>query len=72
MTEMPIYTKVFRWERSMPQYTCGHLKRLQQIREIQNGFKGLYLTGAAYEGIGIPDCIREGSRIGQEMAESFA
>jgi len=69
---MPIYTKVFRWERSMPQYTCGHLDRLQQIREIQNGFKGLYLTGAAYEGIGIPDCIREGSRIGQEMAHSFS
>ena len=69
---IPIYTKVFRWERSMPQYTCGHLDRLQQIREIQNGFKGLYLTGAAYEGIGIPDCIREGSRIGQEMAHSFS
>ena len=72
MTQAPIYTKVFRWERSMPQYTCGHLDRLQQIRKCEQDFKGLYLTGAAYEGIGIPDCIREGTRIGQELAESFA
>jgi oxygen-dependent protoporphyrinogen oxidase len=69
---VPFYTKVYRWERSMPQYTCGHLNRLQRIRESQKAFKGLYLTGAAYEGIGIPDCIREGTRIGQELAQSFS
>jgi len=72
MTQVPFYTKVYRWERSMPQYTCGHLDRLQRIRESQKAFKGLYLTGAAYEGIGIPDCIREGTRIGQELAHSFS
>ena len=71
MTQPPIYTKVFRWERSMPQYTCGHLDRLQHIRASEQDFKGLYLTGAAYEGIGIPDCIREGTRVGKELAESF-
>ena len=72
MTHMPIYTKVFRWERSMPQYTCGHLDRVRKIREIQQSLKGLYLTGAAYEGIGIPDCIREGFRTGRDLADSFA
>ena len=71
MTHAPVYTEVFRWERSMPQYTCGHLNRLERIREIQNVFKGLYLTGAAYEGIGIPDCIREGTRVGQDLAHSL-
>ena len=65
MTQAPLYTKVYRWERSMPQYTCGHLNRLQQIRDSQKLFQRLYLTGAAYEGIGIPDCIREGTRIGK-------
>lgn len=72
VTQAPLYTKVYRWERSMPQYTCGHLDRLQQIRENLKPLKRLHLTGAAYEGIGIPDCIRDGTRIGQELAQSFA
>ena len=72
ITQEPTYTKVFRWDRGLPQYTCGHLDRLQHIRKSLQAFNGLYLTGAAYDGIGIPDCIREGSRVGKELVQSFA
>ena len=72
ITKKPLSTSVFRWDRSMPQYTCGHLDRVQRIREEVNSFQRLYLTGAAYEGIGIPDCIREGTRVGKEVVHSFS
>ena len=67
----PLYSKVYRWDRSMPQYTCGHLDRIQGIRTEVQSLQGLYLTGAAYEGIGIPDCIRDGTRVGKEVVNSF-
>jgi oxygen-dependent protoporphyrinogen oxidase len=57
---IPRYTEVNRWERAMPQYRLGHLRRLQDIEQALDRFPGLVLTGAAYRGIGIPDCISDG------------
>ncbi|MGH7232931.1 MAG: protoporphyrinogen oxidase, partial [Nitrospiraceae bacterium] len=45
----------------MPQYTVGHLDRLAKIQGALRPCRGLYLTGAGYRGIGIPDCIRDGA-----------
>ena len=72
ITKEPLYRKTYRWDRSMPQYTCGHLDRIQRIRKEGQSFQRLYLTGAAYEGIGIPDCIRDGARVGKEVVQSFS
>ncbi len=55
----PFHVEVYRWPRAMPQYLCGHRDRVRRIRQRVAGYPGLYLTGAAYEGIGIPDCIRD-------------
>ncbi len=57
----PTYVEINRWERGMPQYTLGHLDRLEEIKISLGSYKGLYLTGAAYRGVGIPDCIHDGS-----------
>ncbi len=56
----PWHAEVNRWERAMPQYRIGHMRRLQQIEQALDRFPGLVLSGAAYRGIGIPDCISEG------------
>ncbi len=61
MTAEPAYADVSRWERGMPQYTIGHPSRLEALQVALNPYKGLYLTGAAYRGVGIPDCIKDGS-----------
>jgi oxygen-dependent protoporphyrinogen oxidase len=57
----PAYAEVNRWERGMPQYTLGHLERLDSIQRSLDRYPGLVLAGAAYRGIGIPDCIRDGT-----------
>ena len=44
----------------MAQYTIGHKARVAQIMEAIQSVPGLELAGNAYEGIGIPDCIRMG------------
>jgi oxygen-dependent protoporphyrinogen oxidase len=57
----PGYVEVNRWWKAMPQYTLGHLDRLQRLEASLSCYPGLVLTGAAYRGVGIPDCIRDGT-----------
>jgi protoporphyrinogen/coproporphyrinogen III oxidase len=56
----PVFTRVFRWPRSMPQYEVGHLERVARIEHLRKSTPGIYLIGNAYRGVGVPDCIREG------------
>jgi oxygen-dependent protoporphyrinogen oxidase len=60
VTEEPVMTRVFRWPRAMPQYLVGHLDRLAAIEERLARLPGVFVAGAAYRGVGIPDCIRDG------------
>ena len=55
----PLLTRIYRWERSMPQYTLGHEAKLSRIEGGLSKFPGLFLTGSAYRGIGISDCVHE-------------
>jgi oxygen-dependent protoporphyrinogen oxidase len=53
----PEVARVFRWPKGMPQYTMGHLERVATIDRIVGAIGGLAVAGAAYRGVGIPDCI---------------
>ncbi|TKB75927.1 MAG: protoporphyrinogen oxidase [Nitrospira sp.] len=61
VTAEPVYVEVNRWMKAMPQYTLGHLERLNQLEAALSRYGGLILTGAGYRGVGIPDCIRDGA-----------
>jgi oxygen-dependent protoporphyrinogen oxidase len=65
---VPILTRVQRWPRGMPQYVLGHGERLARIEAALTDLSGLAVAGAAYRGVGIPDCIRSG----EDAAESAA
>ncbi len=63
----PRSTHVFRWAQAMPQYVIGHRDRVKAIRQRLATHQGLFVTGAAYEGLGIPDCIRDGKETAQAL-----
>ncbi|UCD71161.1 MAG: protoporphyrinogen oxidase [Syntrophobacterales bacterium] len=60
ITADPILTRLYRWDKSMPQYRLGHAEILSRLEERLLRHPGLYLTGCAYRGIGISDCIHDG------------
>ncbi len=66
-TATPLFTRVARWHRAMAQYTVGHGARLAEIRERLASLPGLHLAGNAYEGIGVPDCIRTGRHAASQV-----
>ena len=72
ITAEPEYTQVSRWRRAMAQYAVGHQERMQRIAARVAELPGLRLAGNAYEGIGIPDCIRLGRRAAKELVATQA
>jgi oxygen-dependent protoporphyrinogen oxidase len=70
VTAEPRFHRLSRWPRSMAQYTVGHGARLAEIEARAAAISGLYLAGNAYQGIGIPDCIRMGKAAAEAIALS--
>ncbi len=56
----PLFTRVYRYHRANPQPVVGHGARLERIDELLRAAPGLAFAGAAYRGVGIPDCVRQG------------
>lgn len=56
----PRFARVARWVDAMPQYTLGHRERVARIAAHAAAHPWLALAGNAYQGVGIPDCIRSG------------
>lgn len=58
---VPIFTEITRLPRSMPQYPVGHLENTVTFRErLSEQLPGVFVTGAAFGGVGLPDCIKSG------------
>jgi oxygen-dependent protoporphyrinogen oxidase len=62
-TARPIAVRVQRWPSAMPQYTVGHEHRLISIATALRALPGLYVTGAAYRGVGIASCISQAAEV---------
>jgi oxygen-dependent protoporphyrinogen oxidase len=66
----PLFAHVEKWPRSMAQYHLGHIERLSRIRAHLQNLPTLALCGNAYEGAGLPDCIRSGETSAEEFYKS--
>jgi protoporphyrinogen/coproporphyrinogen III oxidase len=58
----PRYSKLFRWEGGMPQYTVGHLDRVDEIEALAAMVPGFSVAGNAYRGVGVPNALESGER----------
>jgi oxygen-dependent protoporphyrinogen oxidase len=65
----PALTRVYRWPRATPQYVVGHMERVRQIEQRLAAFPGLFVTGSAYRGTGLPDCIADGRATAKEATD---
>ncbi|MBI4245335.1 MAG: protoporphyrinogen oxidase [Planctomycetes bacterium] len=67
----PIFYDVTRHSKVMPCYEIGHLEKVERIKNLQCRIAGLYLTGNAYEGVGIPDCIHTSQKTSESIISSL-
>ncbi len=59
---------VFRWPNAMPQYLVGHAQRMQELDRQLATLPSLRVCGAAYRGVGIPQCVRGGRQAAEQIA----
>ena len=72
VTTAPGMIEVQRWPAAMPQYAVGHLDRVAKIEEIAAHIPNLFLAGAAYRGVGVPDCVHSGEHAAEAAFERLA
>ena len=63
----PVFTRVWRHPKSMPQYHIGHGDRVERIETTLRQFPSLALAGSAYHGVGISDCVRTGEEAAEKI-----
>jgi len=65
----PLFSRVYRWDRGMPQYTLGHLDRVEEIETRMAGIDGFALAGGGLRGVGVPNCLESGEHAVSKVLE---
>jgi oxygen-dependent protoporphyrinogen oxidase len=72
LTGGPVDQSIQRWPLAMPQYLVGHAARLDALKAALSHLPGLYLTGAAYRGVGIASCVADAERIARDVVHDVS
>ena len=68
----PVFARVVRWERAIPQYHLGHLERVAWIENRAASHAGLFLAGNAYHGVALNDCTEQAEFLAGRIAQFLA
>jgi oxygen-dependent protoporphyrinogen oxidase len=64
----PVYARIIRWEKAIPQYNLGHLALMDRIGSLERDVRGFYLCGNYRGGIAVGDCLTSGERLAGRIA----
>lgn len=68
----PVFRRIVRWPRGIPQYHLGHLARVRRIEERARCHPGLFLTGNALHGVAMNDCTEQAEVTADRVAAYLA
>jgi oxygen-dependent protoporphyrinogen oxidase len=68
LTATPVGYRLARWPHSYPQAAVGHLDLVAKIERALPA--GLYVTGASYAGLAVPDCVKQGRETALNLLKS--
>lgn len=58
----PDFNRVTRLQNAIP-YVVGHQAWVQEVKKrVREKLPGVFLAGASYDGVGVPDCIDQGKK----------
>lgn len=64
----PVYERIVRWPRAIPQYELGHLERVGAIERELDRLPGVYMAGNALDGISFGRATTRGLTVGESAA----
>ena len=68
----PEFARIFRHEKAIPQYVVGHAARLETIDGVLEKHPGLVLTGNAFRGVSLNDCVVNAWKTAQSLVPGSA
>jgi len=70
ITAEPLFTRIYRWQQATPQYAVGHL---DQIARLESALPPhLFVTGSAFRGVGVPDCVHQAQQTVEQIVAAMA
>ena len=70
ITAVPLDYRLSRWTNSYAQASVGHLDLVEQIEQLLP--IGIFVTGASYRGLAVPDCIIQGRAVARQALNQSA
>ncbi|QJD83768.1 protoporphyrinogen oxidase [Cohnella herbarum] len=68
LTATPEFVEITRLRHSMPQYPVGHVDAIASFRDnLSASLPGVLATGAAFGGVGLPDCVEQGKKAAEAL-----
>ncbi|MGL6094777.1 MAG: protoporphyrinogen oxidase, partial [Fimbriiglobus sp.] len=64
----PVFVRIVRWPRAIPQYEVGHLARVARIEAAVAGHPGLFVAGNSYHGVAMNDVTEHAERTAARIA----
>ncbi len=68
LTETPDVVEMIHHKRAIPQYLMNHKDIIKAINRKEKKYKGLYIIGNAFRGIGLNDCVSAGKKAALSVA----
>ncbi len=64
----PVYSKIMRWQRAIPQYTIGYNEVVKAIGRFEEEHYGMYFCANYLGGISVGDCVMSGEKLARRIA----
>lgn len=65
VTGEPVFRRLIRWPRAIPQYNLGYGHLLRQMEDLEKAWPGLHFAGNYRGGIAAGQCIHNGLRLAE-------
>ena len=69
ITKQPELVQIYRHEQAIPEYQVGHTEIVESILHNVAKYAGLFITGNAYFGVGINDCVAQSYKTSQVVID---
>ncbi|MDF1544977.1 MAG: protoporphyrinogen oxidase [bacterium] len=64
----PEMVRLYRWKHGIPQFKIGHIDRMAEIDRQLEKLGGIFVTGNAYHGIGLNDCVKQSFKVASSLS----
>ena len=65
----PVFSRVARWAKAIPQYTLGYQSILDELTQCEEHFPGLFFCSNFRGGIAVGDCVMSAEKVSARVQE---